>query len=210
MTIPNFFLPAESSTSIIPKSTSATSPTSESSSRTSSSSSFPTTIRSPSAFTDCPEEEESTISLTEAERDIFNRIYFIDSEALTPFGPLHQTRDASTGHYKWKERSRNISLPAVHVGPIYPLCICRIDSLQVRPNLTGADVTFRVVSSTLTIWIPLTDEVQKLNKLITIYAHVPMHSWEYGTCDSRSVRAALQKGYCRFSHPVQGMALIVI
>jgi hypothetical protein len=112
--VPKFFLPVESlSTSIIPKSTNAT----ESSSR---SSSFPTTIRSPSAFTDCPEEEESTIFLTEAERDIFNRIYFIDPEALTPFGPLDPTRDPSTGHYKWRERSRNTSLPAVHVRAIHP------------------------------------------------------------------------------------------
>jgi hypothetical protein len=121
--VPKFFLPAESSlsTSIVPNSTSASQnvPAMTSASESSSlsrSSSFPTTIRSPSAFTDCPEEEELTISLTQAERDIFNRIYFIDSEALTPFGPLDQTRDASTGHYKWKERSRIASLPAVHVG----------------------------------------------------------------------------------------------
>ncbi|KAG8760428.1 hypothetical protein FRC14_003125 [Serendipita sp. 396] len=54
-----------------------------------------------------------------------------------------------------------------------------LPAVHVRTSLTLADITFRV----------------RLNETITIYVHVPRDSWENATCDSRAVRAAIQKGY---------------
>ncbi|CAG7850868.1 SubName: Full=Uncharacterized protein {ECO:0000313/EMBL:CCA68288.1} [Serendipita indica DSM 11827] len=51
--------------------------------------------------------------------------------------------------------------------------------VHIRPNCTHADITMRV----------------RLGEDVVVYLHVPRESWETATCDSRAVRAAIQKGY---------------
>lgn len=83
---------------------------------TKSSRGFSRTIRSISAFTNLPSEEIEAIQLTDKEQATFNLIYFIDSDLLTPFGPLDWNKDPETNHYCWKARSTSPDFPTVEAG----------------------------------------------------------------------------------------------